>query len=122
LHVVAPTTVEECRSHVCFPSKAASGNHCCQLFDMVHTHQMKLIQVQKKLFEHYQGNTVSETVAAVQDCLQGDNVFAGLCDKANDSSSLTLKNCLSQKEEFSPQAHHSLLTAFHVPIKVPRVN
>jgi len=61
---------------------------------------MKLIQVQKKLFEHYQGNTVSETVAAVQDCLQGDNVFTGLCDKADDSSSLTLRIACHRRKNF----------------------
>jgi hypothetical protein len=42
---------------------------------------------------------VSMTVAAVQDCLQGDYIFAGLWDKADDSSTLTLKNCLSQKKD-----------------------
>jgi hypothetical protein len=84
----------------------------------VHTlDQMKPIQVQKKLFEHYLGNTVSKTVTTVQDCLQGDYVFAMVFGT---SSSLTLKNCLWKREEtIFTRAHHSLLTAFNVPIKVP---
>jgi hypothetical protein len=77
--------------------QAAVSVHC---MTWVHTlDQMKLAQVQKKLFERYHGCAESGTIAAVKDCMSGDNAFESLWDRLEDSPSLTLKCNMYQKED-----------------------
>jgi hypothetical protein len=66
----------------------------------VHTlEQMKLVMVQKKLFDWYHGNGESGIISAVNDCIMGENAFASLWDKNEESSSFTIKTCYTQNED-----------------------
>ncbi len=77
--------------------QAALSVHC---MTWVHTlDQMKLARVKKKQFERYHGCAESATLAAVDDCVSDDNAFASLWDRPEDSPSLTLKRCMSQRDD-----------------------
>ena len=71
--------------------------HC---ITWVHTlDQMKLSQVQQKLFDSYHGNPVQALLPAVKECLSGNQGFDSLWDRGEENSSLTLKSSMTQKDD-----------------------
>ncbi len=60
---------------------------------------MKLSQVQQKLFDSYHGNPVQALLPAVKECLSGNQGFDSLWDRGEENSSLTLKSCMTQKDD-----------------------
>ena len=100
---VGTSTTTRSRSKMLAPAafqkqlQAAVAVHC---LTWVHTlEQMKLVMVQKKLFDQFHGNGESGIISTVNDCIMGENAFASLWDKNEESSSLTLKTCYTQKED-----------------------
>jgi hypothetical protein len=71
-----------------------------QCMTWVHTlDQMKLMAVHQKLFDSYHGNPVAGVLPMVKDCLSGNPAFESLWESADENAVLTLKHCMTQKED-----------------------